>query len=215
MSRRRLTRDLIVTTAVELLDEVGLDGFNVRALADQLGVRQGALYRHVASKDELLALVTDALLAAADEPFPPTDDGWQSAVRALALRQRALLRAHPAMVSLLANGYGGGARWLAMLEAQLAMLRRAGFTPSDALSVCSAVNDLVTGSAEFSRHYEPAVWTRLAGLPTGDFPSIVEVARVLRRGGDERVFSTGLDALVAGFETVRQRTVDAAARAQP
>ncbi len=50
----KLTRPLIVDTAFEVLDEVGIDGLTVRALANRLGVKAPALYWHLESKQALL-----------------------------------------------------------------------------------------------------------------------------------------------------------------
>ena len=50
----RLTRTVIVDAAFGVLDEVGIDGLTVRALAAKLGVKAPALYWHLASKQELL-----------------------------------------------------------------------------------------------------------------------------------------------------------------
>ena len=44
----------IVQAALDLLDETGMDGLTVRALASRLGVQAPALYWHVPSKQALL-----------------------------------------------------------------------------------------------------------------------------------------------------------------
>ncbi|WP_033344968.1 TetR/AcrR family transcriptional regulator C-terminal domain-containing protein [Catenuloplanes japonicus] len=49
-----ITRARIVTAALELLDEKGIDAVTVRALATALGVKPPALYYHVRDKQELL-----------------------------------------------------------------------------------------------------------------------------------------------------------------
>ena len=49
-----ITRAGIVAAAIDLLDEAGIDGVTVRALATRLGVRAPALYWHVRSKQDLL-----------------------------------------------------------------------------------------------------------------------------------------------------------------
>lgn len=50
----RLTRAGIVEAAFALLDDVGVDGLTMRALAARLGVKAPALYWHVPSKQDLL-----------------------------------------------------------------------------------------------------------------------------------------------------------------
>jgi TetR/AcrR family tetracycline transcriptional repressor len=49
-----LTKTVIVQAALDLLDEAGMDGLTVRALAGRLGVQAPALYWHVRSKQALL-----------------------------------------------------------------------------------------------------------------------------------------------------------------
>ena len=56
-----LTRAVIVSAALDLLDEGGMDGLTVRALAARLGVQAPALYWHVASKQALLDEMATAI----------------------------------------------------------------------------------------------------------------------------------------------------------
>jgi TetR/AcrR family tetracycline transcriptional repressor len=57
-----LTRAQIVDRAHQALDERGLSGLSMRRLAHDLGVQPGALYYHVANKQELLAAVAARIL---------------------------------------------------------------------------------------------------------------------------------------------------------
>ena len=59
MPRDTLTRDQIVTAAIDLLDAEGLEGLNMRALGQRLGSAATAVYWHVGSKDNLIALAGD------------------------------------------------------------------------------------------------------------------------------------------------------------
>lgn len=52
--RPAVTRTTLVEAALDVLDEEGIDGLTVRAIAARLGVKAPALYWHVASKQELL-----------------------------------------------------------------------------------------------------------------------------------------------------------------
>jgi len=47
MPRAGLTADSVVERAAEMVDESGLDGLNLAALAQSLGVRIPSLYKHV------------------------------------------------------------------------------------------------------------------------------------------------------------------------
>ncbi|WP_413101010.1 TetR family transcriptional regulator [Streptomyces sp. Inha503] len=67
-SQRRteaLTRERIVEAAVELLDTAGEGGLTFRALTERLATGPGAIYWHVANKEELLDAATGAVVAAA------------------------------------------------------------------------------------------------------------------------------------------------------
>lgn len=57
-----LTRERIVDAAYAVLDEQGLPGLSMRRVAQDLEVRPGALYYHVANKQELLAEVATRIL---------------------------------------------------------------------------------------------------------------------------------------------------------
>ena len=63
MPRDTLTREQIVTAAIDLLDAEGLDGLNMRALGQRLGSAPTAVYWHVGSKDNLMALAADQAVA--------------------------------------------------------------------------------------------------------------------------------------------------------
>lgn len=80
-----LSRARIVDEAYLILREHGLGGLSMRRVAQGLGVQPGALYYHVASKQELLAEVASRI--AAEAPVSTTD-----ARRAAADLRAALLR---------------------------------------------------------------------------------------------------------------------------
>ena len=58
-ARSRETFEKILATAVELLDELGWDGFNTNLLAERAGVRVSAVYRYFPNKEAVLAEVFD------------------------------------------------------------------------------------------------------------------------------------------------------------
>src|SRR5262249_8085417 len=71
-----LTRARVVATALDLVQQEGLDALTMRALADRLHVKAASLYWHVRDRDELLELLAAALLA---EVQPPgTRGGWRA-----------------------------------------------------------------------------------------------------------------------------------------
>lgn len=54
MSKKFLSRDLIVSVAFQMIDESGTDNFSVRQLAAKLGVQVSSLYNHIKNEYDLL-----------------------------------------------------------------------------------------------------------------------------------------------------------------
>ncbi|MDO5031424.1 TetR family transcriptional regulator [Corynebacterium sp.] len=59
----QLSRDAIISAALHLLDSYGLPDVTMRRVASSLNVAPGALYWHVANKQELIAAMAEAVLA--------------------------------------------------------------------------------------------------------------------------------------------------------
>ena len=70
-------------------------------IAARLGYTTMSLYRYVGSKDELLALLLDAVTEDALRDAPPVvETDWRTALRTWAEQQLAVLLAHPWILSL-------------------------------------------------------------------------------------------------------------------
>jgi AcrR family transcriptional regulator len=88
--RARLNRDRVLRAAVALADEAGIEALSMRKLAEELGVVPMALYKHVASKEELLDGMVDIVVGEIDPPAAGTD--WKGAVRQRILSARRSLQ---------------------------------------------------------------------------------------------------------------------------
>jgi TetR/AcrR family tetracycline transcriptional repressor len=91
-----LDKERIVSEAVALLDDGGLDGLTLRKLAQRLGVQAPTLYWHVRNKAELVTALAEAILQdlATLKP-PPDDEPWQQWLIGVAERLRQAMRVHP------------------------------------------------------------------------------------------------------------------------
>ena len=95
-----LDADEIVTAAVEIFEESGLDAVSMRSVSARLGVSPVPLYSRVGNKDALLDAIADRLLAdlapaAADgEPWAEYAARWARELR-VRLRPRPRQPAHP------------------------------------------------------------------------------------------------------------------------
>lgn len=86
--RGGLTRERLVEAALKLVNEEGLEGLSMRALADQLEVKAASLYWHVRDRRELIELLADSILESV--PRPRRSGNWRAEVLAIAaaLRKR-------------------------------------------------------------------------------------------------------------------------------
>jgi len=87
-----LTRDRLVAAALALVNEDGLEGLSMRALADRLDVKAASLYWHVRDRRELLDLIAEGLLD--DVPRTRGRGDWRRGVVATGEALRRTVSAH-------------------------------------------------------------------------------------------------------------------------
>ncbi len=146
MTRDTLTREQIVTAAIGLLDSEGLEGLNMRALGQRLGSAATAVYWHVGSKANLIALAGDQVwheialpdLAAA---------GWRAAATAMATDLHAMLTRHPWLVQAFGSFVVYGPGKARHDDHGLALYEAAGFTGARADQAAATVFTFVLGHA--------------------------------------------------------------------
>ena len=68
--QRGLTRERLVEAALTLVNEEGLEGLSMRALADKLEVKAASLYWHVRDRRELLDMLAESILDSVRTPRP-------------------------------------------------------------------------------------------------------------------------------------------------
>jgi AcrR family transcriptional regulator len=83
----------ITAAAINLADREGLDALSMRRLAAELGTGAASLYRYVATREDLLDLMTDETATEFDFPGPSGD--WQADLLSLARQARGIMRRHP------------------------------------------------------------------------------------------------------------------------
>lgn len=87
-SMTKLQPNTVIRAALDLLNEVGVDGLTTRKLAERLGVQQPALYWHFRNKRALLDALAEAMLAENHtHSVPRADDDWRSFLIGKALLQ--------------------------------------------------------------------------------------------------------------------------------
>jgi AcrR family transcriptional regulator len=204
-----LSRDRIVGAAVELLDAAGGGGVTFRALAAHLRTGPGALYWHVANKEELLGAATEAVLAAATTevaPGTPEDE-----IRAVALGVFDAIDAHPWIGAQLAHHPSQPAA-LRILERVGRQVQALGVPRSERFTAATTVVNFILGvcgqSAEQAKalagstnraDYLDAVSAVWADLDPDEYPFTRSVADDLRDHDDREQFLAGVDLILAGM----------------
>ena len=206
--RNTLSPELIVRTALALMESDGTSGFSLRAVAAELGVGPMALYTYFRNKDDLYDAVRNHLMGLL--PPVPDDAPWQDQVRAVCRSLRALMLQHPCLAQLLASRPLSGQETARVAEGLLGVLRSAGFDKETAARTHTTLFTYVLGATSWeiqmaTERRDPEAWRRLRttmeSLSATEFPTVVELAPELARttGGDDQ-FDYGLDLLIAGLE---------------
>jgi AcrR family transcriptional regulator len=146
MSRNTLTRNRIVTAAVELLDAEGLEGLNMRALGKRLGSAATAVYWHVGSKANLIVLAGDHVWNEIPLPDLSTTD-WRTATAEMATDLHAMLTRHHWVVQAFGSYVIFGPGKARHDDHTLAAYEAAGFTSAQADQAAAIVFTFVLGNA--------------------------------------------------------------------
>ncbi|MER5635852.1 TetR/AcrR family transcriptional regulator C-terminal domain-containing protein [Kitasatospora sp. NPDC002227] len=135
-----LSREAIVREAVAMLDADGVEALSMRKLGARLNAGATSLYRHIATKDELMELAVDEVIAEICVPALVGDD-WRAAVTEAAGGFRATALRHPWLSAVL--GQAGlaylGPNLMAFSERLATLFADAGFPePSRAIDAVLA-----------------------------------------------------------------------------
>jgi AcrR family transcriptional regulator len=211
-ARTPLSSARVMQGAVALADEAGLDAFSMRGLAQELGVVPMALYKHVASKEELLDGMVDIVFGEIE--LPSEDLDWRSAMRRRAISTREALKRHSWAIGLMESRRPGPAN-LRNHNAVMGCLRKAGFSFETAIHAYSVQDAYIYGFALQERDTGfktpdsagEAAQRRAETIGAlDDYPHLAEiVAKLPESGYDNAVeFAWGLDLILDGLERLRR-----------
>jgi AcrR family transcriptional regulator len=202
-SRRRLSREEIVETAIELVERDGPQALSMRRLGSELGVEGMAVYYYVAGRDELLSAFADQLYGQLSE-LTWTGD-WREDCRCFASTLRDIAKARPATFVLVGLRPLDTPGSLLAVERLLDRLVAAGFTTEQALAVYRAVASYAHGAAlaEAAGAAVDAASAvgrrRLNALDRRSFPILSGHARDLAQLDPDSAYELGLSALLDGL----------------
>ena len=191
-------------TALGVVEEDGLDALTMRRVASALNVTPMSLYNHVADKAELVDLMVDFLIGEVMVQSADDRGDWEARLRALVLRNHSMLRSHPGLVRVYAEGVTPGPNGLAAMDLAVGLLRDAGFDDAEAgaafmvLFQWSMGTLLVGGQARTS---DPSMSSQehiralFSALPLEDMPNVVATMPCLSDHSND----FGLDVIMAGL----------------
>lgn len=110
----------ITAAAVELADREGLEAVSMRRVASVLGTGAASLYRYVATRDDLLDLMTDSTASEYNLPAPSGD--WQADLLTIARQARQIMRRHPWLPAMVMGRPVLGPQGIDLLEHVLDVL---------------------------------------------------------------------------------------------
>ena len=142
-----LTKAAIVRAALDLLDDAGMDGLTVRALASRLGVQAPALYWHVRSKQALLDEMATLIWRQIGEVMAglPGDLAWREVMATYAATVRNALLGHRDGAKAFSGTTLTDPDVVRLQEVTLANLTRQGFTLQDAVRALLLLHDFTIG----------------------------------------------------------------------
>ena len=216
-----LSRERVLRAAVKLADEAGIESVTMRRLADELGAEAMSLYYHVASKDDVLDGIAEAVVSeinqAVDEvDVPSAGADWKIAVRRRILRARQVLLRHRWAPGLFETRTITSPAIIRYYDALVGLMRDGGFSHDLAHHALHALGSRALG---FSQElFDPG-----DGAGTGDasaaaadiasqFPHLAAMLKEIAHDDpdstlgwcdDQTEFEFGLDLILNGLDSLR------------
>ena len=211
----QLTRERIVTAAVDLIEQAGVEAVSMRRIAAELGCGVMSLYNYVPSKSALLDEVADRVMSGIDFSSVP-GASWDDQVRAQARAFRQIARAHPRCTMLVVGRPTTSPAGLRPIEHALCTLREAGFGGTEAVQIVRAFVAYIIGSllrevgispslslTDGAADQSPAEPPPPPLTARAGFPQVTYLAAELTHKDHDADFEFGLELLVHAIAALR------------
>jgi AcrR family transcriptional regulator len=192
--RPALSLERIVAAAVRVAATDGLQAVSMGRVASDLGVSTMSLYRYVAAKDELLALMADLPLEAPPARRGP-EESWRDGLSRWAWAELAVYRHNPWVLRVPISGPPVTPNAMAWLERGLDCLRDTGLEEGEKLSSMLLLTGFVRGQATFQADITAA---QAAGAAPPGLELMASYGRLLARLTDPERFPALHEVLAAG-----------------
>ena len=203
-----LTRELVLRTALEILDENGVADFSMRNLGKRLGVEAMSLYNHVANKDDLIDGALDMVIG--EIVIPQALTPWRAAMQERARSALLAFKRHPWASALMDSRLSSHSARLRYYDSIIGNLHHAGFSLEQAASVFSVLDSYVYGFIQQQLHMDSQnknADQKPAELfyqnnPMEAYPFLAQLTQLtIAKGIDENAeFAFGLNLILDGIE---------------
>ncbi|MET9892827.1 TetR/AcrR family transcriptional regulator C-terminal domain-containing protein [Streptomyces sp. NPDC006465] len=203
----KLDKKQVVETALRLLNETGLDGLTLRAIAKELNVQAPALYWHFKNKQELLdEMATEMYRRMVEDAGAAPGAGWRERLVAANRGLRAALLSYRDGAKVFSGSRFTGTLHAVEMERTLRLFTESGFTLTQAVRATSTTYLYTIGFVTEEQGVQPLPGERREGYDLderarrmADFPlSAAAGAEIFE--DYERHFEEGLHLVVAGIE---------------
>jgi AcrR family transcriptional regulator len=209
--RTQLTRERVLSAAIELADREGIESITMRKLAQELGVEAMSLYTHVRNKDDLLSGLADVVVG--QIPIGADGGDWRASLRQMVLAARAVMLRHPWAPRVVEAQAGPGPGVLRYIDTFLGLLREGGFSVGQAHHALHILGSRGLGYTrelfDDSGDLEPEAAGVLARQLGASHPYVVEMALAVTHTGalgpcdDDAEFEFVLDFILDGLARLR------------
>ena len=192
----------IVEAALRVIDAEGLPALTTVRLAQELGIFQSVIYRRVASRDALLGLVVEAVMAEVGQPSVDRDD-WRAWLTDCALRLHRTWLRHPHATPLLRHG-GAHPAIVQVMDGVFEVLLRASRDRQSLWAAAQAYLGYVLGTISLATAAAPDLRAdELDAEQARAYPSLAAAQLTFLHGSrpaPEEQFLAGLDVVLDGLE---------------
>ncbi|MFG2603680.1 TetR/AcrR family transcriptional regulator C-terminal domain-containing protein [Streptomyces sp. NPDC048514] len=205
--RAPLDRKRVADTALRLLNEVGLDGLTLRAIAKELDVKAPALYWHFKDKQALLDEMATEMYRrmVAGTALDPADT-WRERLLKANRGLRAALLGYRDGAKVYSGSRFTGTAHAREMEEHLRVLTATGLTLAQAVNAARTGTMFTIGFVTEEQGVLPLPGERRQGYEIeerarrlADFPLTAEAGKVLFDDYDQQ-FEEGLALVIAGIE---------------
>lgn len=197
-----LSAGRIVTTAMALVDEVGLEAFSFRSLAKQLGCQAMSIYHYFPSKAHLYEAMVDICIA---EVLEFDDTGpWQDRMRAAMATYRRMALRHPGFYLFMGTFRMNNRSGLGLLNVMLRIFEASGLDAEARARHFRILGYFLTGACiDETMGYAkgPSATVPVpADEARRDFPAIMAVGPYFGTDRHKLTFDAGIELIIAGIE---------------